>query len=432
MVTANLLRNAPSPLTLYIIDEHADGRGVAYSTDNPDHLLNVRAGNMSAFADDKNHLIHWLASDAGKYAAAARKLRTDYAATDFIPRALYGDYLQAIWREAQEIAAQKNCNIKLVPSRAVAMHPGQQIAILTERGDAIAVDRAVLAAGHEIKPIFPQLPAGRVLQNPWGADALARAKEFTSPVLLIGSGLTAVDILLSLRRAGYTGEVIAASTNGQLPRPHVPPTPAQLFEETELLQQKTLSGLLCYVRARIAQTHDWRAVVDALRPHTIPLWQHLSTAKKLKFLMRLNTFWSVHRHRMAPEITAAMEAEIAAQKLSVLRSKAITPAADGSVIIRTDQGEQMLHPSVIINCTGFELNLEKSSNPLLRQLITNQLVEAHDTRLGIAADLHYRAWGALHPKLYVIGSLLTGQLLESTAVPELRVQAAAIAASILN
>lgn len=432
MVTANLMRNAPSPITLYIIDEKADGRGVAYSTDNPDHLLNVRAGNMSAFADDKNHLIHWLTSDAGKYAAAARTFRADYAATDFIPRALYGDYLQAIWQETQQIAAQKNCSIKLVPSHAVAIHPGDEAAILTERGDAIAVDKIVLAAGHEIKPIFPQLPTGRVIQNPWSADALACAKEFASPILLIGSGLTAIDMLLSLRRAGYTGEVIAASTNGQLPRPHVAPTPAQHFTETELLQQKSLSHLLHHVRTRIAQTNDWRAVVDALRPHTIPLWQRLTSAQKLKFLARLNTFWSVHRHRMAPEITAVMEAQIAAQKLSVLRSKSIIPAADGSVIIRTDQGEHMLHPSVIINCTGFELNLEKSSNPLLRQLITNRLVEAHDTRLGIAADPHCRAWGALHPKLYVIGSLLTGQLLESTAVPELRVQASTIAASILN
>lgn len=433
LITAsNLIREASQTLTLYIVDEQVDGLGVAYRTTNPDHLLNVRAGNMSAFADDKNHLIHWLASDAGKFAAAQRGLRSNYAATDFIPRVLYGDYLQSIWQDTQHIAAQKNCSMKLVPSTAVAIQTGDTPAILTDRGDAIAVDAIVLAVGHEIKPIFTQLPANMVIQNPWAENVLTGAKEWTSPVLCIGSGLTMIDVLLSVRKAGYAGEIVAASTTGQVPRTHEAPTPAAQFTESELTQQKTLSSVLRLVRTRIDQTKDWRAVIDALRPHTIPLWKRLTTAQKRKFFVRLNTFWSVHRHRMAPEIAARIDAEIAAKKLTVMRSKSIIPSADGAVTIRTDQGEVTLRPSVIINCTGFELNLEKSNNPLLRQLSANRLVEPHETHLGVAADPLYRAWGALHPKLYVLGSMLSGQLLESTAVPELREQATVIAKSLLS
>lgn len=430
MAAANLLRETTTPITLYIIDEHADGRGVAYSTTNPDHLLNVRAGNMSAFADDKNHLINWLASDAGKYAAATHRLRSDYAATEFIPRMLYGDYLDCIWRTAQEIAAQKSCSIKLVPSQAVAIQPGETPAVLTMRGDAIAVDHIVLAVGHETKPILAEASLHNVIQNPWGDGALDGVKNSGSPVLTVGSGLTMVDVLLTLRRNGYEGQVIAASMTGQVPRTHAAPTPPYAFKEEELLQQKTPSNVLRLVRARIVQTGNWRAVVDGLRPHTVSLWQRLTTAQKFEFLRRLNTFWSVHRHRMAPEVAARIDAEIAAQTLIEIRSKSITPMADGTVVIRTQSREHVLHPSVVINCTGFELDLTKSTNPLLRQLIANGLVEAHETRLGISADQHCRAWGALHPKLFVLGSLLTGQLLESTAVPELRAQAVTIANAI--
>ncbi len=431
MVAANLVREATTPITLYIIDEAASPRGVAYGTENPEHLLNVRAGNMSAWAEDKNHLIQWLKSDAGKYAAAARGVRTDYTAQDFIPRALYGDYLESIWRETQEMAAQKNCSIKMVPSHAVAIQEGETPAILTARGDAIAMDHIVLAVGHEVKPVLTQLEAGRVIQNPWGENALAAAKDWASPVLLIGSGLTAVDVLISLRREGYAGEIIAASMNGQLPRAHAGGVQQYAIDAVVMAQQKTLSQWMRWMRDEIRTAGDWRAVVDALRPHTIGFWQRLSTADKQRFLRRLNTFWMVHRHRMSPEITARLDTEIAAGKLRVIRSKSIVGGEGKSITISSLHGEETFTPSAIINCTGFELNLAKSTNPLLRNLLAQSMVEPHETGLGLVADPQYRAWGALYPKLSVIGSLLTGQLLESTAVPELRAQASAIAKSIL-
>src|SRR5262245_21498435 len=63
--------------------ERRFGRGVAYSTQNKLHLLNVRANNMSAFPDDTVHLVCWLAEKGHSYKD-----------TDFIPRTVYAQYLK--------------------------------------------------------------------------------------------------------------------------------------------------------------------------------------------------------------------------------------------------------------------------------------------------------------------------------------------------
>ncbi len=428
MVVANLVRRAVAPFTLYILDEKHDGVGVAYSTQNPKHLLNVRAGNLSAFADKPEDFVQWLSSADAAVAKTKLGLKHNYTAIDFAPRALYGAYLAAIWHGTQEMAAQKNIQLKLVPSRTVAVQTGNDIALLTERGDAIAVDKIVLASGHETKAIFPQVKSPNIIQNPWNA-ALDAAATWASPVLLIGSGLTAIDMVLSLRRAGYAGEIILTSRRGMMPQMHAIPSAIASFSAEEIAAAKTLRAMLRLLRKKIRECGEWRVAVDALRPHTQILWQRLSPREQQRFLWFLLPIWGVHRHRMAPEIAAVMTSEIAAAKARLVIGKKLEVTAEEGEL-KVQLGAEVIHPSRIINCTGFELSLAQSHNPLLKQLLANQRVEAHVTGLGIVADPHCRAWGNLHPSLYAIGSLLTGQLLESTAIPELRAQAQHIAASL--
>lgn len=436
MVAANLLRETTAPLILYIIDEQANSVGVAYGTNNPDHLLNVRASNMSAWMQDAGHLVAWLESDAGKQAAAVLGLRTDWGAQDFIPRALYGAYLRDIWHEAQEIAAQKSCSIKLVPSRAVALQGSESPAILTARGDAIAVDAAVLATGHEARPILPHVKSDHIIQNPWAENAWNNAAQWASPVMIMGAGLTAVDALLSLRNNGYRGEVMMTSRRARLPMMHASPTAIFAFTDAEIAAQKTLRQMLQTLRSKIRKVGDWRVVIDALRPHTQALWQRLTTREQLRFQRLLLPLWNIHRHRMAPEIAARVEQEIAAASLQLVACKRldVMVGEDGHLQVQMQHKNttHQLRPSRIINCTGLGLDVARSDNPLLKQLLADRVIEEHATDIGIAADKYYRAWGALHPRLYALGSLLTGQLLESTAVPELRVQAAVIAKKLLE
>ena len=423
MVAANLVRRASEPMTLYVIDERLEGLGVAYSTRNPEHLLNVVAGRMSAFADAPDDFIKWLAgADAARAKQTLGLGAVRYSAEDFVPRALYGAYLQSIWRETQELAAQKKLVIKLVPSTAVALEPSP-LAALTARGDAIALDRIVLATGNENKPL-PLPPGAPIIQDPWADGAMDGVSALTVPVVLIGTGLTSVDTLLSLRRHGYVGEIIAGSLRGLWPQVHADIRSMFAFDTEQLFAQKTLRELLRFVRRMIAKHQadggDWRAVIDALRPHSQALWVRAGTADQRRFLRHVMTYWSTHRHRMAPEIATRIEAEIAAGTLRSISRGAL------------QQFLQHGAASRIYNCTGPQLNLQQSRDPLWRQMLAESMVEPHVTCIGLASDTHYRPWGNLYTNLYAIGSMMTGQWLESTAVPELRAQAARIAESLLQ
>jgi uncharacterized NAD(P)/FAD-binding protein YdhS len=245
-------------------------------------------------------------------------------------------------------------------------------------------------------------------------------------VALMGVGLTAVDTVLALRDAGYVGEIVAFSRHGFLPQVHQQNAAAFSFDRDALFAQKSLPALLHFMRAEIKRHGEWRGVIDALRPYTQTLWQRLSAAERRKFLTRLLSFWSVHRHRMAPQIAMRMQNDT----LRVIGCKKFSAAvAEGEIALTFHRraGDEMLHPSRIINCTGPELNVAKSSQALLKQMLADGLVEPHETQLGIATDPQGRAWGAAYPNLYAMGALMTGQWLESTAVPELRAQAATIA-----
>lgn len=433
MVTRQLVSRMGEGSEIYIIAPEANGRGLAYSTQDVQHLLNVPAGRMGAEPDQIDGFFQWLESAAGAVSRQRCK-HAAYGPSDFVPRMIYGDYLETIWQQTQDMAAQKRVQLKLVPTRATAVKAGVPLSILTERGDAIAVDHAVLATGHETKPILQHVPPEHVIQNPWAPDAFAQVIQARAPIALMGVGLTAVDVVMHLRGLGYTGEIIAFSRHGLLPKAHVLPLAPYHFEASILLAQKTLRRVMRVVRDALQQhaAHggDWRAVVDALRPHTQALWKQWTTREQQRFLRWLLPVWNVHRHRMAPEIAARMDAEIAAGTLRVLAHKRPELRMDGAALtLRV--GADEVQVSCIINCTGPQMELQKSSSTLVRQALAEGVIEPHATGLGLAVDPLCRVWGSAHPYLYAMGPLMTGQLLESTAVPELRGQAVLVAQGIV-
>lgn len=390
LLLAHLVRH-PEPLEIYVVDPALNARGVAYSTPYAEHLLNVRAGNMSAFPDAPDDFLRWLGTQ-----------QLPYSASDFVPRPIYGQYLDHVFQQTQTIAAQHGHRIKLVPSVAVAVDV--QLNVTTERGDAIALDRLVLATGNAFNPKTSPIAAPMV-QDPWAPDALKNAAQSAGPILLFGSGLTAVDAVLALRHEGYAGSIAMHSRHNLLPQPHrdgVSPTPYDLAELP--------TNLAAWRHWMRAQTRgEWRATIDGLRPHTQRAWHQLSTREQVRFFRRLASFWNVHRHRMAPQIAARIEMELAA---GTLRFGCPDDAA------------------LVINCTGPELRPANSDRPLIKSLLAQGLIEPHATSIGIAVDPQNRVWGGVYPNLYAIGSLMTGQKLESTAVPELRVQAQAVAEAV--
>lgn len=417
MVLANMVRLAKAPLSITVIAPDLRGIGLAYSTRNPLHLLNVPARNMSAFAHDNAHFVHWLNGRV--------------ESEDFAPRMIYGEYLNSIREHTLAAASNRGIGITWVEASATSITREDEGWRILAGGREVSADQVVIATGNEAKSAFAQLTHPGIVEQPWQLTE-AQVKEWGHrPIAMIGTGLTSVDMVLSLRRMGYTGEIAALSRNGILPLPHRVGIAPYTLDKEALFTQPSLLALLRFVRGAIRQHQraggDWRAVIDALRPHATTIWQRLSTREQLVFIRRLATMWNSHRHRMAPQIAALMQAEITAGTLKLGTSHHFRAAADGDQLKLAIQwlhdGSALLEPAAILNCTGPELDWARSSQPLLRQMLQQNDVARHSTGLGVMADADYR----IGEHLFAIGNPMNGQFWESTAVPELRVQAAHVA-----
>lgn len=429
MVVTHAVHALSRDSTVYVIAENLSGLGLAYGTDNPLHLLNVPAARIGAFAEAPEGFFRWLKTGPGALAKQRLGVVAEYNEGDYAPRALYGAYLDTLWQDTQALAQERGVQVKLVESIATRIRPEEEgLAILTARGDAIAVDAAVLATGNETKRIFPEVKSAQVLQQPFAPGAFADAAHWTSPVLLMGAALTAVDSVVSLRAAGYAGEILALSPQGRWPLAHQQPA-AAAEDMSALADSKGLQAVLRYFLAQRRKGLDWRALIDGMRPYTQALWSRFTLREQQRFLRRLRGKWNIHRHRMAPTMAALIAAETLRGQLrlvAVSQVKASVEAGRLQVEFTSAQGVETVQPGRAINCTGAELQVAASQNPVLRQALADGVIEPHANGLGIALDPQGRAWGAAHPRVYAIGPLTVGQWLESTAVPEIRVQAEAI------
>ncbi|MFM7439804.1 MAG: FAD/NAD(P)-binding protein [Snowella sp.] len=341
---------------------HEIGRGVAYSTHNIGHLLNVSAGNMSAFPDDPGHLLRWLNYN---YTELAPFLPYDLNVSSFIPRQIFGLYIQSILEEA-EATASSNVRLERISDEVVGIEPEAKKAKVTLASKkTFAADRVVLAIGNS--PATPPALDNHqmsYLRNAWSADAVTDLDPDAS-VLLIGTGLTMVDMLVSLKASNHRGKIYAVSRRGLFPLTHraTPPYPPFLTPATA---PKTVRGLVRQLRQEVqtaqAQGYDWRAVVDSLRPITQQLWGQLPPSEQQKFLRRLTPYWDVHRHRIAPEIGVIVQSFLDSGQLTVTaaRIQDYQATADGvkvtikrrksqtQEVLTVDRGDQLVEIQIAI------------------------------------------------------------------------------------
>lgn len=285
LVAAHLLKTANRPLTIKLVERRRDiGRGIAYSTPNPRHLLNVSAGKMSAFPDDPGHLLRWLSYNRS---ALAGFFPDGFDASSFIPRAVFGLYIQSILEEA-EASAPSTLRLERINGEAVAIVPqGTGVQVALAEGDRITADRLVLALGNAPSGLPANSPD--YLRYAWSWDALDGLGA-DDPVLLVGTGLTMVDMVISLHSRGHRGPIVALSRRGLAPLPHhsTQPYPSFLTPETAPTTARTLTRRLRQeVNTALAYGQDWRVVVDALRPVSQGLWQRLPQPERRRFLRHL-------------------------------------------------------------------------------------------------------------------------------------------------
>lgn len=444
LVATHLLKTTRRPLHIKLIERRHDiGKGVAYSTNTIHHLLNVSAGKMSAFPDDPGHLLRWLHYN---HRELAPFLPHDLNASSFIPRQIYGLYIQSILEEA-EATASSSVRLECISDEVVAVEPQANGAIVCLRShrDFIA-DKIVLAIGNA--PAAP--PSSPFSQNhpssywrhAWSSDALADLDP-EAPILLIGTGLTMVDMVVSLHDRQHRGNIYAVSRRGLTPLPHqsTKPYPAFLTADTA---PKTARGLLQSIRSQVQtaalQGYDWRSVIDALRPMTQLLWQQLPLPEQRRFWRHVTPYWDVHRHRIAPEIGAIVQAMLSSGQLSITagRIQGYQDTPEGVIVTvrqRQTQTNQVLPVSRVVNCTGIQADYRRSSHSLIANLREQGLIRPNALGLGLdTADdgAVVDAQGNRSTLLYTLGTPRKGHLWETIAVPELREQAQALVATLLQ
>lgn len=444
LVAVHLLKTANRPLAIELIDRsHEIGPGVAYSTHDTSHLLNVPAGKMSAFSDDPGHLLRWLDYNRSELAAF---LPNDLNASSFIPRHIYGLYIQSILEEA-EAAAPSNVRLERVIDEVVAVEPqakGKGAIVSLRSGRAFVADKIVLAVGNApAVPSASQTKDGDTpyLRHAWSASALA-GLELDAPVLLIGTGLTMMDMVVSLHDRHHQGKIYAVSRRGLLPLTHrsTKPYPAFLTPDTA---PKTIRGLLRCIRSEVQTAallgYDWRSAIDSLRPITQQLWQQLGRAEQRRFLRHATPYWDVHRHRIAPEMGDVVGEMLESGQLTITAGRiqdyqAVPDGVAVTVRDRQTQTNRVLQVSRAVNCTGVQIDYRQLPQSPIANLRAQGLIRPNDIGLGLdtAADgAVLDARGNPSSLLYTLGTPRRGDLWETIAVPELREQARALAATVL-
>lgn len=430
----HLLRDHPAlEADLTVIEPREKlGAGLAYSALAPEHRTNVAATRMSLFPDEPDHFDTWL-RDQGEPLRDASCIVPDIGL--FPSRAVYGRYADATLAGA--VAAHRGIAFTHIRARADAV--GADLAIALDDGTSLAADIAVLAIGHTT-PDLPAVLRGvpGVIADPWDLPAL-RAIPSEARVLVVGTGLTACDVIASLHRAGHRGPVTALSRHGLLPRSRTR-LPVNAEGDFSTNPEHTALGLLVRVRAAIATAtgagRPWENVIDALRQQTTYAWGTLDWNQRRRLLRHLRTYWDVHRFQCAPQIDATITAMRQAGRLDIVAASLLHAEA-GSVRIRR-RGQtttQTLPFDTVVNCTGPGHRSVTAQHPVLRSLAEAGLLLPDPVRLGILVDTESRvikADGTPWPTLFVAGPLARGTHGELMGMPQINLQPRALAGNVAS
>lgn len=447
MLAAQLLR-LPGKRQVLVIEPRAElGRGEAYSAVELGHTLNGNAARMSIDPDNADDLTHWLT----EYIAAGGWPESDQQHVPiselFPPRGLFGVYVQQRLAEAQVVGARYGSTVEHVRAEVVDVQTDiDSVRLTLNDGQCLQGAYAVLATGMFPAARTPQTESSGLnaaALDPWDVTAM-RQLDPQSTVLIIGSGLTMVDAVVSLEQAGHRGPIEVFSRHGLLP--HVrrqPPAWADFLAEDHSIRtpRQLMRELRRHCRDAIAQGIDWQAPLDTVRAHIGRLWSQATDVQRRQFVRHVRPWWESHHHR-SPPLSAELVARLHGEgrlRIHAASFKGLEPSSVGGVNIRIRRrGEAetcVVHGVALINSSGIEYDWRRVARPLPQQLLARGLVRPGPLALGIAAaddGAVLSADGQVASRLFAMGPPLRGMWWESTAVTDVASQAKFLAARLVD
>jgi uncharacterized NAD(P)/FAD-binding protein YdhS len=418
------------------------GRGEAYSATEPGHTLNGNAARMSVDPDNADDLTQWLTgflADGGWPQAVEQHVPV---AELFPPRGVFGLYVQQRLREAEVLGAQAGSSVEHMRGEAVDLRIDDQGVRLTlADGGQLSGRFAVLATGMYAAARTPQRQSSGLnaaALDPWDVAAMRRLDP-QARVLIIGSGLTMVDAVVSLQQSGHRGPIDVYSRHGLLPhvRRQPPEWPDFLSQDLSIRSPRQL---LRKVREQcelaIESGIDWQAPLDTVRANIGRLWHQATDRQRRQFVRHVRPWWESHHHRSPPPSAALLAQSVKQGRLAVHAAtlKSVESGDNGQVRIglrlRGQTSLSYVTGDALINSTGIEYDWRRVDRALPRQLLARDLIQPGPLALGIAADAGgavLDGQGQYSDRLFSLGPPLRGLWWESTAVTDVASQAKALA-----
>jgi uncharacterized NAD(P)/FAD-binding protein YdhS len=337
-VAVQLLRRAGDrPLTIHLINKgYPVNRGVAYAPHNPDLLLNVPNGRISALPEFPDHYVNWLNGNL----SLTKSLR-DSLNCEFSTREQYGAYLNQLWEQTLSNKGHE-IEVKMHEDYAVDLDKyHERFLVHLQKGASFISDYVILATGNALprKPEYfneDLFTNAQYFIDPWKKDSITGLNPYDS-ILIIGNGLTMTDTVIGLEAAGFSGPIYTVSPHGYRLLPwHDGRNPYNGTQAclSELQKERSLSGLL-----KIFNLHRKKAnllnqspynIIDGLRPRLAEIWQSFTDSEKQQFVKYLSAYWNSIRHRLPNQVHQQIQKLQHEKRLQCCKGRIVATTASTS------------------------------------------------------------------------------------------------------
>lgn len=410
---------AESKVTLFD-NSNSHGRGYAYSTIDNSHVLNVPAHKMSAYHNEPNHFAEWLKLN---YADLVANLDINKY---FAPRNIYGHYLQ----EQLQSLQQQDKRLNIVSAEVVALQKQvtNNYQLMDDSSQKYEFDAVILANGNAPNKNIFTLDSERLIINPWQYEQLNQLQK-AKRVVIVGGGLTMVDLLLSLHEHDFSGNVISYSLLGEMPIAHANSPQAYPEFVSDFITNKasfTLSALYARTKTHLKQHKNdplvQQSIIDSLRPYSQELWKLMTCREQKRFLRYIRPRWDIIRHRIAPEIMQEIQQFINSDRLTLRQGRfqnVVTNVDDALVahFQRLDGSIESVECDYLVNGTGISANV-LDVGVLITQMLGDGLIQLDANGLGLHMVDDYRV--SHGETIYASGPLTRAKLWENIAIPDIR------------